>query len=780
MELIRIFAPGALIRHTLSGRASLVASLVLALVVGLLPVTGRAQTFAFSSIAVEGNARIETATIASLAGISPGQALTASELADRQGAVQASGFFDSVEFVPQGGRLLIRVVERPTISRINIEGNRAIDDATLLPLLRSQSRRIYTPQAAEADALAIQNAYAERGRFAASVRPQIIRRANNRVDLVFEVIEGRVVEIERVGFVGNRSYSDRRLRRVIDSKQAGALRALIQRDTFAEGRIAVDRRLLQDFYSSRGYVDFQVVDVASEFSRERGATFVTFNVIEGQQFRFGRISASSDLPEVEIAAFRRAIRLRSGGIFSPVALDNEIARLERLALREGLDFVRVDPIITRDERARALNVDFRLVRGPRIFVQRIDIEGNETTLDRVIRRQFDTVEGDPFNPRAIRESADRIRALGFFETVDVQTRQGGAPDQTIVDVNVVEQPTGTLSFGASYSSDTGPGFVVGFAETNFLGRGQALSFDLTVGASDQNTQLTFTEPFFLDRNLSVSFSVFYETTDFDDQSFETTKLGFRTSAAFPLTESTRLTFSYLLSQDQRTGTSPATSAIILAEDDTVITSQIGYELGYDSRRSGLDPDRFYRLSFGQQVAGLGGEARFVRTFLSGVAEREILQGDVTLRARGSAGGVLSFGGYDTRASDRYFNSSRKIRGFSPRGIGPRDFESTEEDALGGNYEAFVSLEAEFPLGLPEEYGILGGVFADVGSVWGLDVTCAGCVTPVDDGFALRSAVGFALLWDTPIGPLRFNFAVPVQTVEGDRTRSFNFDIVARF
>lgn len=744
------------------------------------PRTALAQNFAFTSVAVAGNASIPASTIVALADIPRGTALSASELADRQAAVQASGLFESVEFVPQGGRLLIRVVERPVINRINIEGNRQLEDDVLLGLLSSQPRRVFTPQAAEADALAIQNAYAEAGRFAATVRPQIIRRANNRVDLVFEVVEGRVIEIERVGFVGNRAYSDRRLRRVIDSKQAGALRQLIQRDTFAEGRVAVDQQLLRDFYTSRGYADFRVLDITTEFSRERGATFITFNIAEGPQFRFGELTASTSLPGVNIEPFRRAIRARPGRIYSPTIVDNEIARLERLALRQGLDFVRVDPVITRNPRSRTLDIDFRLVRGPRIFVQRIDIEGNETTLDRVIRRQFDTVEGDPFNPRAIRESADRIRALGFFETVEVETRQGSGSNQTVVDVNVVEQPTGTLSFGAAYSSDTGPGLIAGFSESNFLGRGQSLSFDLAIGAADQNTQLTFTEPFFLDRNLSVSFSVFYETTSFDDRSFTTTDLGLSTSASFPISESTRLRLGYLLSKDQIGDRSDDTSAIIRAEDSDVVTSELGYQFSIDSRRIGLDPDRYYRLAFGQDVAGLGGEAKYVRTEASAIVEQEVLQGDVTLRARASAGALLSFGDYTTRASDRYSNNSRKIRGFAPRGIGPRDFESVDEDALGGNYEAFVSFQAEFPLGLPEEYGILGGVFADFGSIWGLDVTCVDCVTPVDDSFALRGSVGFVILWDTPIGPLQFNFALPVIEVEGDETRSFNFDIVARF
>ncbi|MEL7025805.1 MAG: outer membrane protein assembly factor BamA, partial [Pseudomonadota bacterium] len=380
------------------GRAAQLLFLAFTFVI-FLSVTAFAQTFSFSSVAVEGTFRTEPSTVIALADIPRGQALSGSELAERQQRVQSSGFFQSVEFIPQGSRLVIRVVERPTINRINIEGNRALEDEVLLSLISSQTRRIYSPAQAEADALLIQDAYAESGRFAATVRPQIIRRANARVDLVFEVTEGRVIEIERVGFVGNRVYSDRRLRRVVDSKQAGAFRAIINRDTFRSGRIDFDRQLLRDFYSSRGYIDFRVVDVTSEFSRERGATFITFNVIEGQQFRVGELSASSTIAEIDAASFAQAIRMRSGRIFSPVMVDNEVARLERLALRNGLDFIRVDPVITRDSRNGEVDIDFRLIRGPRIFVQRIDIEGNETTLDRVIRRQFDTVEGDPLNPR---------------------------------------------------------------------------------------------------------------------------------------------------------------------------------------------------------------------------------------------------------------------------------------------------------------------------------------------------------------------------------------------
>jgi outer membrane protein insertion porin family len=294
-----------------------------------------------------------------------------------------------------------------------------------------------------------------------------------------------VVETERLSFVGNRAYSDRRLRRVLESTQAGLLRQVIRRDTFIAERIALDRQLLTDFYQDRGYVDFRILSVTPELSRDRGAYFVTFNIQEGQSFNIGRITTVSEIPGVDAAAYQDVIRLRSGETYSPRVIDNTISRLESLATQQGQRFVRVEPRITRNDAERTLDVEFVISRGDRVFVERIDIEGNATTLDRVIRRQFTQVEGDPFDPRAIRQAAERIRATGFFADVEVAGRPGTAEDQVIVDVDVEEQPTGSLGFSASFSTDTGAGLAVNFSEENFLGRGQAvrLGFNTTEAAS---------------------------------------------------------------------------------------------------------------------------------------------------------------------------------------------------------------------------------------------------------------------------------------------------------
>ena len=372
------------------------------------------QQFQFSRIQIDGNARIGDAAIITRAGITTGQPVTSGEVNDALQNLQTSGLFESVTVEPEGSTLVITVVELPTINRISFEGNRRLDDEALGALIQSQERRVFTPAQAERDAGTIAEAYNAQGRVAARVTPRIIRRADNRVDLIFEIFEGEVVEIERISFVGNRVYSDRRLRRVLQTKQANIFRRLIQSDTLVEDRLEFDKQVLRDFYNSRGYVDFRTISTNAQLTEERDGYFLVFNVQEGQQFSFGQVTVVSEMPEVDGDAYQELIKVRSGTTYSPILVDSEISRLERQGQRKGVDFLRVEPRITRNDRELTLDVEFVLSRGPRVFVERIDIEGNTTTLDRVIRNQFRIAEGDPFNPREIRDAAERIRALEFL------------------------------------------------------------------------------------------------------------------------------------------------------------------------------------------------------------------------------------------------------------------------------------------------------------------------------------------------------------------------------
>lgn len=756
-----------------------------ALIVGLLAATpvvyvaapAFAQEFRFNQVSVTGNQRVDTASVVAFAGIERGQTVSAGALNEAYQRIVNSGLFESVEITPRGGTLQIVVQEWPTINRINVEGNRRIDDEELIPALSSQTRRVYNPAQAEADAEAIAEAYALRGRLAATVEPRIIRRSDNRVDLVFEVTEGRVVEIQRISFVGNQSFSERRLRNALQTSQAGILRTFIQSDTFIEERIAFDRQVLTDFYNSRGYVDFEVLSVSSQLARQRDGVFVTFNVREGQSFDVGAVSTSTTLAGVDAAEFEAALRIKPGETWSPALIENNIARLERLAIEKQINFMRVVPQVTRNDAAGTLDVNFLLERGPRVFIERIDIEGNSTTLDRVIRRQFSAVEGDPFNPREIRQAAERIRALGFFSDAQVNSRQGSDDGRVIVDVDVEEAPTGALSFGGTYSVQDGVGLSVSLSERNFLGRGQFVSFSYAGGTDNRNASFSFAEPAFLDRNVRLSFDGVYATSNNDGASFDTELTTIKLGLEFPVSANGRLAVfgGYGTMNLSDTGTA---SAIIQREAGLRDTHSIGYTYSYDSRRSGLDPSTGYLLRFGQEITGVGSANQILRTTALASAETKVWREDVTLRLDLEGGMVNGISGGQTRVTDRFLPDNNTFRGFRGNGLGPRDLGGNQ-DALGGKYFAVARAETQFPLGLPDEYNLSGGFFMDVGSVWGLDDK-AGTGGVVDDSALLRATLGFAVYWTTGLGPLRFNFTTPLKAETYDRTSAFDLTISTQF
>lgn len=744
----------------------------------------QAQTYRFNAVKIEGNERVDAATILSYAGIGKGEAVSAGELNDAFQRISNAGLFEDVQIVPQGGTLVIKVKEFPTISVINFEGNKRLKDEMLATIVKSQSRRVFSPAQAEADAAEITKAYQEGGRIAATVDPRIIRRAGNRVDLVFDIKEGKVVEVERLSFVGNRAFTDRRLRQVLATKQAGIFRRLIQSDTFVADRIEFDKQLLKDFYLARGYVDFQVLDAVGEVTRERDGFFVTFTVREGRSFKLGNVSTVSELDEVDAAEFQRVMKLRPGVTYSPTVIENNIARMENLALKKGLNFVRIEPRITRNERDLTLDVEFALVRGPRIFVERIDIEGNTTTLDEVVRREFRAAEGDPFNPREVRRAAERIRALGYFKDATVEAEQGSAADQVVVNVDVEEQPTGSLTFGVSYGADAGIGLTAGFSESNFLGRGQTIGVSLGTATDNKSGSVTFIEPAFLGRDLQFSFNGGYSETNSQNSFYDTRVGNLGVGIGFPVGENSNLQLNYKLADSRIKNVKDKSSRILEAEAAVggQLASSVGYSFNYDTRKTGLNPNGGVLLRFNQDFAGLGGDLQYVATTGLALAERRLMNDDLTLRAV-FEGGMINMRKGNSRVTERFFLNSQ-MRGFEGNGIGPRDLAAENKDALGGNVFAVARFEAEFPIGLPDEYNIKGGAFFDVGSVWSLDNVDggdqAGAVVPVDDSMNLRASVGVSMFWDTPIGPLRFNLSRAVKKEDYDKERRFDLTISSQF
>ncbi|HAB40161.1 MAG: outer membrane protein assembly factor BamA [Tateyamaria sp.] len=742
-----------------------------------------AQDYTFSRIVVQGNTRVGDAAVVTRAGIGQGETVTAGQVNDALQNLQNSGLFETVSVVPQGSTLLISVVERATLNRVVFEGNKRLKDDELREVVESKERRAFSASQAESDASAIAEAYSVQGRIAARVTPRIIRRSDNRVDLIFEIFEGDVVEIERLSFLGNRVFSDRRLRRVLQTKQAGIFRALIKSDTLIAERVDFDKQLLQDFYFSRGYVDFRIVSTNAQLTKERDGFFLVFKVQEGQQFNFGNISVVSDIPGLDLGVYRKSIKIKPGVVYSPTLVENEISRLEKQGQSDGVDFLRVEPRITRNDRDLSLNVQFVLSRGPRVFVERIDIEGNTTTLDRVIRQQFKIAEGDPFNPREIRDAAERIRALNFFENTDVNAREGSSPDQVIVDVDVEEAPTGSLNFGGSYGVNDGFGLAIGFTERNFLGRGQTVSLSLSTAQDAAQYGVSFLEPAFLGRDVAFGFTLQYNESDSSFSNFDGESLLFSPSLSFPVSEKGRVKLVYSLRRNEMQGRSPPDNgAVVQNEIDAgrEIVSSLGYAYSYDTRKTGLDPTAGVYFEFGQDFAGLGGDAEFIRSKTKIVGERRILSEEVTLRAT-FEGGLLNWRGGTNRSINRFQVGPRIFRGFEPFGIGPRDFSAPDDaDPLGGNMYWVARLETEFPIGLPDEWGIGAAIFYDAGNVWDLDdVDLAGGDIKGQSG-SIRHVVGASILWDSVIGPLRFNFTKALKKESYDEEQSFDFAIQSNF
>ena len=737
-----------------------------------------AQDFSFSRIAVDGNKRIETSTIITYSGLVTDQVFGADDLNRAYQNILASGLFESVEVVPNGNRLVIKVNEFPTVNKIAFEGNRRINDTTLRAVVGMQPRRVFNPDKVDTDRAAIAQVYADQGRLAARVTPKIIRRSDNRVDVIFEIFEGAVTEIERIGIVGNKVFSDRRLRRVLDTKQAGFLRLFVRRDTFLTDRIEFDKRLLTDFYNARGYIDFQINDVNAELTEENNAYFVTFNVREGQMFRFGDVTLTSERSDIDVKDFKIAISAETGDVYSPTLMEKNLSRLEARATQLGLDFVRVTPRVTRNDADLTLDVEFVLEQGERVFVERIDITGNTTTLDRVIRRQFRISEGDPFNPRLIREAAERIRVLDFFGNAGVNARAGTQPGQIIVDVEVEEQPTGSLQLGATYSGDNGFGVVIDYSERNFLGRGQTLSFAIRSGIDNQSYEFNFTEPEFLNPELGFNLGLSYGETDNQGAAYDTRNLDITPSLSFPLSEYSRLSVRGNVSATEMLN--PGTVGSIVENEITrgrLDNAGFGFTYRYDTRGVGLDPSSGIAVIYNQDFGGIAGDkGAFSKSTIRTIGERAIMNDDVVLRGVLEAG-LLHHTGGSSRVTDRFFLPATVLRGFEFAGMGPRQRDGTINDALGGNKYTVAKFEVDFPLGLPEEYGMSGGAFYHAGNLW--DTGAKGDELLYDNG-AWRHVVGATLYWTTPIGPLRFDFTRALKKETQDEERTFDMSIATRF
>ncbi|HZU88299.1 MAG TPA: outer membrane protein assembly factor BamA, partial [Stellaceae bacterium] len=677
-----------------------------------------------SDIKIEGTQRIEPETVLSYLLIKPGDPWS-EELVDKSlKALFATGLFADVKLDRVGNTLVVHVVENPIINRIAFEGNHKLSDKELNAEIQERPRQVYTRTRVQSDVRRILDLYRRHGRFAASVDPKVIQLSENRVDLIFEINEGEYTGVLGINFVGNYHYSDGTLRGVIATKETRWYRFFTTVDTYDPDRLALDKELLRQFYLSNGYADFRVVSAVAELTPSGKGFIITYTVDEGPRYRFGKIAVNIKLKGLPQAAVLPLLQVHSGEWYDASAVERSITALTNALGDRGYAFVQITPDITRHRKTLTVDVTFNVQQGPRVYVQRIDITGNVRTLDKVIRREMLLVEGDPFNEAKLRRSEERIKNLGFFKKVTVAHQPGSDPDQTVVTVNVEEQSTGELSLGAGFSTTDGPLVDVNIRERNFLGRGQDVRIGTVLSFRSQQVDLSYTEPYFLDRNLAAGFDLFEIKTSPTASFFsgitppyQQFSYGGAVRAGYQITDHLRQTLKYTARSDDITNIQSNASLFIALQSGTHYTSEIGQVLLYDRRDDRLNPTSGYYASIGNDFAGAGFGVRYVRNKVTAGYYYSVFPQWV-LSITGEAGDIFGWGGQKVLLQDRFFVGGDNLRGFQDAGIGPRD--TITNDALGGNKYYIGSVALGVPLPVPKELGLSGSIFTDFGSLYSND------------------------------------------------------------
>lgn len=761
-----------------------------------------AEAAVVSSVSVRGNSRVDADTIRGNISIQPGRSFSAVDIDESVKRLFATGLFSDVRINQSGSTLVVQVEEYPVVNQVLFQGNKKRKDADLARVVQLKPRGPFSQAQMEADVEAIKAAYSAIGRDDAEVQTQVMDLGENRVNVVYTVNEGGRTKIKTVNFVGNNAFGDRRLGDVISTKRSNILSFLFRDDIYDENRLRADEEALRRFYYDRGYADFQVVSSSAELDEATNEYTVNFTVDEGERYTFGDVTIESSIDGVDSKSLNSEIKTRSGDVYSAKKVEDTIIGLTEQVAGSGYAFAQVTPRGDRNFETRTISVVYTIDQGPRTYVERIEIRGNERTRDYVIRREFDISEGDAFNQVLIQRAKRRLERLDYFETVNIATAPGSEPDQVILVVDLVEKSTGEFSIGGGYTTGESAGFSVegSVSERNFLGRGQFIRISAGGGKDTRNYSLSFTEPYFLGRRIAAGFDVYRQTQKYTNYESETT--GATVRFGLPITQNLTTQLAYNLTSEEYgytddcepgegTTTSCDLSPAIIAgiEASPWIKSSVSATLQYNSIDDMKNPHSGIYATLTGEVAGLGGDAKWAKITARGnyyhtLSEQQDIVGLVTL----GAGHIQPFDDNGLRVFDQFKGSDRMIRGFAYNGFGPVDTNGTTDkddyDHLGGTTYFHATAEAQFPMPvLPPSIGIKGAVFADAATLFGVDGGVSGVVPGANQAsfdMRWRASVGAGLIWASPFGPIRVDYAIPVLKEDTDVVQNLNFGMSAKF
>lgn len=733
----------------------------------------RAASVYVRDIKVEGLERVEVETVLSYVDIKKNTIIDDAKMDASLKQLYATGLFNDVSLnMKNDGLLIIKVAENPIINKVLFDGNDKVDDEMLKGELQLAPRSTYSRAKVQEDVQCILEIYKRTGRYAVVVEPQIIERDQNRVDLIFKIDEGPLASINKVNFVGNKHYSDDDLQSEIMSKESRWYRIFSSAENYDSEKTNYDKELLRRFYFKRGYADFRVVSAVAELSPDKKSFVLTFVLDEGKRYKIRSLDIISDIADVDTAALKPAVQLETGDWYNADKVEKSVTALTDELGKKGFAFVDVEPEMTKDTAAGEIALTFHVKEGERIFVDRINITGNTRTYDKVIRREFRIDEGDAFNVSKIKDSRRNVENLDYFSKVNIETMPKD-DNKADINVDVEEKSTGYFNVGVGYSTVNGALVRTGVTENNFRGLGQRLGLDIGVSQRSQEYDVSFTEPYFLNRRLRAGFDLFRTEQDYQDEgSYDSESTGGRLRLGWNYTDDLSQQFRYTLRQDKISNVDSEASYYIKEEAGKYNDSSVGQTIVYDKRDSAFNPKEGYFISFGNDVSGLGGDEKYLK-FDAKLYQYYTLADYYTFKLFANAGYITGYGGKDVRLSNRYYLGGSTLRGFDVAGIGARD--KYTDDALGGNWMLYTGGEVMFPIGL-DELGIKGRTFVDMGMLGKPDNINT---SVVEYSSSPRVAAGFGFQWLSPMGQIDIDFAFPIVKEDYDETQVFRLNFGTR-
>jgi outer membrane protein insertion porin family len=732
-------------------------------------------------IVVLGTQRIEPATVLTYVNMHEGDVYVAANVDDALKALFSTGLFSSashIDFNAATATLTVQVSENPIVNQVVFEGNSKMSSKDLTKEIQIKPRSVFTQAKVQADVVRLMEVYRRNSRFAARIDPQIIARPQNRVDLIFAINEGTATGVSRIHFIGNKVFNASTLRGQIATEESAWYKVLSTNDNYDPDRLEYDRQLLNRYYHQRGYYDFKVTSAVAQLAPGGDSFYVNFTVNEGVRYDIGKVTINSKIPELTQTQLLPLVGMRSGQIYNQDLVQKALDALTNAAGGKGYAFATVNPRLNANPKDRTIDISFNIDQGPRVYIEHIDISGNTRTLDKVIRREFRLVEGDAFNRALVDRSRARIQSLGFFKDVSIKPSPGSQPDRTNVTVAVTEQSTGSVSVGLGYSSYSSVIGDVSYTEINLFGRGQQLAAVARLSQIQRQFQLSFSEPWFLDRPLSAGFDLQKVLNNYQQAAFQSDVDALSLRLGFPVTEysSVQLYYMYKIQTVEVFGASAPVD--ILLETGTQNGSIIGYNYLYADLDNARNPGNGVSFSLGQNFAGFGGTLRYLETTSAVGLYRTIFDNNVVASLSARVKYITGYDGTPVPVNSRYFEGGDTFRGFAIAGVGPRDLALGQLGAVGGNFSAIGTFSARFPGLLPESFGVKMALFSDFGVIGHVDTipslrVCA-ATSCIKDNLAFRGSAGVSMSWVSPFGPLNIDLGIPFAKTTYDREQIIHF------